>query len=455
MSSGSSSASPGLESQGTFWVTGPCEIEGNCVSSTNYPKWYGKDEHCRITVIIGGDITVSDPFDIETGYDKVWYNGDDIRSKGDFPSTATTGDVINWKSDDWKTERGWKLCIETSSAESAVSEVAVAWRPAHGFDFHSGATKCYDDGVVGCWMRGRGDEGGCCGRNSVCLLAADGLQVCEDVVASGRLSRHGHRCDHRGNTVAERDAMCEGFNVCARKGRDGRKFGCDDYYCCIYPDAEYWANYKEPPCVPVPNWKDKYGNTCEWYEAGKERCQIYGESDWNDAPGFLPAMEQCCTCKEGDAGGLAANEGRTCSRYTEDSISHKWMVDLGASQTIYKDCWFFEQAGDRCRQSWGDVPGKDGLTANEVCCVCRFGNKCNEGFGRRFDNDGNQYDDSMDASEDYFSSIFFRVDRSQVFTRTDIGIYGFAMVGLIAVGRAAFLICTRKSTHNRIPDVEI
>jgi len=351
---------------------------------------------------------------------------------------------------------------------------AVAWRPESGFDFHSGAFRCYDDGVLGCHMRGRGDKDGCCGANSVCLLGGDGLQQCEDVVASGRLGRHGHLCYDRADTLEGRDAMCEGYNTCAQKGKDGRTWGCDGYYCCKYPDSdEYWANYQEPPCVPEEGWHDSYGDTCEWYEAQIERCEIYGHG--LSAPYKKPAMESCCYCQAGDAGGPAANEGNFCTWKVEDSIAKGWKVDLGATSTIYKDCWFFEQKGGRCRGSWGEQLGTDGLSAQEVCCVCRFGNIAQH-WGRTVNSDGTPTamtrgelavgNSPLDSDDDDAEGLMagdddklmksFRHTDAETLNSTDLAVYGFAVVGLFAVGRAAFLLTfTGKKTHSPIPDQEI
>jgi len=276
--------------------------------------------------------------------------------------------------------------------------------------------------------------------------------------------------------MEERDNRCEGYNVCAKKGEDGRtEFGCDDYYCCVYPNSdEYWANYQEPPCVEEDGWVDSYGDSCAWYEKQIEYCQIYGEG--NSAPYREPAMESCCYCQAGDAGGTAANEGNFCTWKTEDEISEGWMVDLGADGPVYKDCWFFEQKGGRCRGAWGEKPGNDGLTAQEVCCVCRFGNIAQH-WGRTINNDGTDYNDAsketkvgempgMDEELDglmdknggrSMSGTFARTATPEL-TPTDFAVYGFAVVGLIAAGRAAYVSCgalAKTSTHTAIPDQEI
>lgn len=345
-----------------------------------------------------------------------------------------------------------------------------------GFDFHIGATQCLQDRVLGCHKRGQGDEGGCCQQDSVCLTGGDGLQQCFPLDPN-RKSRAGHRCDHRGNTQAERDAMCDGYNVCARKGHDGRTYGCDDYYCCAYPtDPEYWANYQEPPCVEVEGWEDSYGDTCEWYAGEIERCDIYGEISGGSY--FEPAKESCCYCKEGDAGGPAANDGRFCTWKTENAIQENWKVDLGASDTIYKDCWFFEQRGGRCRGSWGTQVGDGGLTAQDVCCICRFG-RVVQHWGRTIDDDGNalaaskldvetevglialesvsemEFDDSF-VEGLIHSLVAFATTDSDSFNVVDFAIYGFAVIGIAAAVRGAHLaLFSQKRSHSPIPDQEI
>lgn len=149
-----------------------------------------------------------------------------------------------------------------------------------------------------------------------------------------------------------------------------------------------------------------------------------------------------------------------------------WVLTALSTKTV----GFFEQKGGRCRGAWGEKPGNDGLTAQEVCCVCRFGNIAQH-WGRTINNDGTDYNDAsketkvgempgMDEELDglmdknggrSMSGTFARTATPEL-TPTDFAVYGFAVVGLIAAGRAAYVSCgalAKTSTHTAIPDQEI
>lgn len=55
------------------------------------------------------------------------------------------------------------------------------------------------------------------------------------------------------------------------------------------------------------------------------------------------------------------------------------------------DCWWFEQEVGRCRGPQGAIPGTNGLTANDVCCVCHYGKPVNH-WGRYVKADGSLED---------------------------------------------------------------
>merc|ERR1719361_2864790 len=110
---------------------------------------------------------------------------------------------------------------------------------------------------------------------------------------------HGNRGDHRGQNQAQRDDVCTAGTLCSMLGKDGRDFGCKEYYCCARP-TEKWlnANQEEESCSDTKGWKDKWGDGCDWYAASVERCELYGD---------YGAGTHCCYCKPGPKGGPAAN----------------------------------------------------------------------------------------------------------------------------------------------------
>jgi len=229
-----------------------------------------------------------------------------------------------------------------------------------GFDFHKGRTQCMPDGEFGCYMRGRGAEGGCCRENSVCIQGGSIYQWCIQPDDLG-LSRPGHRCDHRGKNQKERDDMCAGYHVCSQKGKEGREFGCDDYYCCAYPDAKYWSTWVKPECKPQDDWVDKYGNDCAWYGAEKERCEILGDISTRRAANRNTAMEDCCECQEGDMGGPAFNApGRYCTdvkEFEKVGAREKPWSRPDARDYMKADAWVVDLANAKPRPEGAAAPG--------------------------------------------------------------------------------------------------
>jgi len=57
----------------------------------------------------------------------------------------------------------------------------------------------------------------------------------------------------------------------------------------------------------------------------------------------------------------------------------------------YVDCWWFEQDVGRCHGKEGQLMGTDCLTANDVCCVCRYGKVANF-WGKYTNSDGSLVD---------------------------------------------------------------
>merc|ERR1711953_1193945 len=57
----------------------------------------------------------------------------------------------------------------------------------------------------------------------------------------------------------------------------------------------------------------------------------------------------------------------------------------------YVDCNWFEQDVGRCEGKYGQLQGTDCLTANDVCCVCRYGKVANH-WGPYTNKDGSLVD---------------------------------------------------------------
>jgi len=235
-----------------------------------------------------------------------------------------------------------------------------------------------------CKLDGHGDETGCCQPDAVCKQTGH-LQTC----AVPRWLHEGNRCDHRGKNQAQRDDACSGNMHCSMLGKDGRDFGCKDYYCCDYPSAKWYENQKEDVCHESTGWRDKNAHGCDWYEKQPARCEVYGDNG---------AKTHCCYCQTGSKGGPAANTfcNWNSERVFKNGQHQGWEVVLtgdgkkledGAvlelGQKFTKQCKWFEGAKegkdlkntyDRCAR-YGDVVGDDKKSANDKCCYCKFGKK--------------------------------------------------------------------------------
>jgi len=101
----------------TWDVSGPCRVDGQCVTSPNFPGEYGTDQKCTISE----NTFIIESFQTEVNYDKlqingVDYSGDantaDSADRAALPSGAITAtQPITWSSDDIHTLNGWKLCV--------------------------------------------------------------------------------------------------------------------------------------------------------------------------------------------------------------------------------------------------------------------------------------------------------------------------------------------------------
>jgi len=94
---------------GTWVVEGSgCQIDGDCISSSNHPSNYGNREECSINLY--GDVTISvDAFNTERCCDKLTVGGSSYSGSSGPPSGSYSG-VISWSSDFSATKSGWKLC---------------------------------------------------------------------------------------------------------------------------------------------------------------------------------------------------------------------------------------------------------------------------------------------------------------------------------------------------------
>jgi len=93
--------------------------------------------------------------------------------------------------------------------------------------------------------------------------------------------------------------------------------------------------------------------------------------------------------------------GEYCGQYKYSTCSHeRWGEAYSACcpdycgnyVSNYVDCWWFEQDVGRCDGPEGNLQGTQCLTANDVCCVCRYGRVANH-WGKYTNSDGSLSDE--------------------------------------------------------------
>eukprot|EP00439_Symbiodinium_sp_Y106_P032464 s4410_g3.t2 len=99
--------------QAGIWksVTRPCQLdEDGCVTSHNFPKFYGAQEHCSIEIekSLAGPLNVTD-FDTENNHDFLTVNGKAYSGSAG-PQGIVPVESIVWRSDNSVSKRGWRLC---------------------------------------------------------------------------------------------------------------------------------------------------------------------------------------------------------------------------------------------------------------------------------------------------------------------------------------------------------
>ena len=102
-------------------MTGDCDIQGDCVSSSNYPSVHGNSESCSVTMLRDATVTPGTTFNLETCCDHLMIQGNDVESSGAIPEALSAGEVFSWTSDGSVTREGWQLCFSEGSGSSSTS----------------------------------------------------------------------------------------------------------------------------------------------------------------------------------------------------------------------------------------------------------------------------------------------------------------------------------------------
>merc|ERR1712038_582944 len=115
-----------------FRMTGDCEVQGNYVSSANYPGRHGNRESCSVTMLRSASLTVSSTFNLETCCDHLMIRGVDTESSGAVPASLNSGETFTWTTDFSVTRAGWQICFSDTTQTSAVETTTTSspsWDP--------------------------------------------------------------------------------------------------------------------------------------------------------------------------------------------------------------------------------------------------------------------------------------------------------------------------------------
>jgi len=103
-----------------FTMTGDCDVQGNCVSSANYPGRHGNRESCSVTMLRSASLTVSSTFNLETCCDHLMIRGVDTESSGAVPASLNSGETFTWTTDGSVTREGWQICFSGTTQTTGV-----------------------------------------------------------------------------------------------------------------------------------------------------------------------------------------------------------------------------------------------------------------------------------------------------------------------------------------------
>ena len=101
-------------------------MSGACVCTSNYDDEgesssgnYGDNEACDITALADGFLHVTS-FETESGYDKLTVAGT-VYDGGNGPAWVEPTGVMEWRSDDYVTRDGWRMCLTDDAPPSPPS----------------------------------------------------------------------------------------------------------------------------------------------------------------------------------------------------------------------------------------------------------------------------------------------------------------------------------------------
>jgi len=109
-------------------LNGDCHVDGDCISSANYPRYYGPSESCMVTLKEDLYLIPGEEFDIDS--DSLQIGDTAITSTADFPASLSTGSSIIWESDAAFNRLGWQICFSRDEPEASTEfpNCVTEWR---------------------------------------------------------------------------------------------------------------------------------------------------------------------------------------------------------------------------------------------------------------------------------------------------------------------------------------
>jgi len=111
-----------------FMLNGDCHVDGDCISSANYPNLYGPSESCMVTLKEDLYLIPGAEFDIHT--DTLQIGDTAVTSTAHVPVTMSTGSSIIWESDATVNRLGWQICFSRDEPEVSTEfpNCVTEWR---------------------------------------------------------------------------------------------------------------------------------------------------------------------------------------------------------------------------------------------------------------------------------------------------------------------------------------
>jgi len=102
---------------------GSCQIQGDCVSSRNFPSAHRNHESCELVINKNARLDFENVFELEAEFDFLKFNGVALTSRPSGGKAVSAGTSMTFTSDGSITQRGFKFCVRENSGRRRVQAV--------------------------------------------------------------------------------------------------------------------------------------------------------------------------------------------------------------------------------------------------------------------------------------------------------------------------------------------